>query len=123
MIYFFIVQHIRSANMLDTENETIITNPSVKVKSVFETASPRARDVFLINDDFTPMEFVADVLKKVFKMDVKTSERITMKAHFDGKALCGTYPKDLAETMACAAMDLARKAGYPLLLVTAWVKK
>ncbi len=78
-----------------------------------------SRKVYVYNDNFTPMEFVVDILERVFKMDERTSERTTMKAHFDGKALCGEFPKDIAETMAYTAMDIARAKGHPLLFLTA----
>ena len=78
-----------------------------------------SRKVYLFNDHFTPMEFVTGLLERIFKMDVETSERTMMKAHFDGKALCGEFPKDIAETMAYRAMQVARNHDHPLMFITA----
>ena len=104
--------------MLDFEMDLSRPEASPSSEAVIDIDTSLVREVYLINDNFTPMEFVADLLMKIFKMDVTHAELVTMKAHLDGKALCGEFPKDLAETMACLAMDLARKAGHPLLLIT-----
>ena len=104
--------------MLDFEMDVCQPEVSSSSEVVIDTDTLLMRKVYLVNDNFTPMEFVADLLMKIFKMDVAYAERVTRKAHLDGKALCGKFPKDLAETMACLAIDLAREAGHPLLLIT-----
>lgn len=104
--------------MLDFETELSQPNISHLSEFIADANTSLMREVYLINDNFTPMEFVADLLMKIFKMDVIQAERVTRKAHLDGKALCGKFPKDLAETMACSAMELAQKVGHPLLLIT-----
>ena len=99
-------------------NVELPINKTVESSCIYHSES-FSRKVYLYNDNFTPMEFVVDVLERVFKMDERTSERTTIKAHFDGKALCGEFPKDIAETMAYNAMDMARSKGHPLLFLTA----
>ena len=74
------------------------------------------KKIYLYNDDYTPRCFVINILMKVFDMDLLKSKRISQYAHLNGKAFCGAYSKDIADTMSCQAMELAKEAGYPLLL-------
>lgn len=57
-------------------------------------------EVILINDDYTPMEFVIDVLQKFFSYDVKRAMQLMFMVHFQGKAVCGIYTAEIAETKA-----------------------
>ncbi|MFZ9034728.1 MAG: ATP-dependent Clp protease adaptor ClpS [Francisellaceae bacterium] len=106
--------------MLDFDVESLVSSPRVipGVEFAAEEGTSFSRSVYLVNDDYTPMEFVIDTLMCVFKHDLDHAERVTMKAHYDGRALCGEYPKDIAETMACNAIELARSQGHPLLFMT-----
>ena len=83
-----------------------------------EQSGALMRNVYVLNDDFTPMEFVLELMQSIFKLHAQKAEKVTMEAHYKGKALCGKYAKDLAETMACKAMEIAQKAGHPLMLIT-----
>ncbi|MDA7742025.1 ATP-dependent Clp protease adaptor ClpS [Francisellaceae bacterium] len=74
--------------------------------------------VLLVNDDYTPMEFVADTLSNVFEIDEASASSLMMLAHYDGKALCGIYPESIAEAKAHEVVEEARKNGHPLLCVT-----
>lgn len=85
-----------------------------------ETAKPRlARPplykVVLFNDDYTPMEFVVDVLCTFFNMNVEKATQIMLKVHQDGKAVCGVFSRDIAETKAEQVNAFSRKHEQPLL--------
>lgn len=71
--------------------------------------------VILLNDDYTPMEFVVDVLQKFFGMNVETATRVMLKVHTEGKGVCGVYPREIAETKAVQVNEYARAAEHPLL--------
>lgn len=71
--------------------------------------------VILLNDDYTPMEFVVNVLQRFFGMNVETATRVMLKVHTEGKGVCGVYPRDIAETKAVQVNEHARAAEHPLL--------
>jgi len=71
--------------------------------------------VILLNDDYTPMEFVVDVLRRFFGMNVETATRVMLKVHTEGKGVCGVFPKEIAETKAVQVNEYARAAEHPLL--------
>ena len=71
--------------------------------------------VVLLNDDYTPMEFVVGVLRKFFGMDIETATRVMLKVHTEGKGVCGVFPREIAETKAVQVNDFAREAEHPLL--------
>lgn len=87
---------------------------------VTEEAKPRLKRpplfrVILINDDYTPMEFVVQVLEKVFSLDRKTATRIMLEVHTKGKGVCGVYTYEIAETKVAQVTGLARQNQHPLL--------
>lgn len=71
--------------------------------------------VILLNDDYTPMEFVVDVLRRFFGMNIETATRVMLKVHTEGKGVCGVFPREIAETKAVQVNDFARAAEHPLL--------
>jgi ATP-dependent Clp protease adaptor protein ClpS len=71
--------------------------------------------VVLLNDDYTPMEFVVDVLRVFFDMDTETATRVMLKVHTEGKGVCGVYPKEIAETKAVQVNDHSRASEHPLM--------
>jgi ATP-dependent Clp protease adaptor protein ClpS len=71
--------------------------------------------VILLNDDYTPMEFVVEVLRRFFGMNIETATRVMLKVHTEGKGVCGVYPREIAETKAVEVNDFARSAEHPLL--------
>ena len=77
------------------------------------TTPPMYR-VFLINDDYTTMEFVVEVLRTVFKKSTGEATRIMLNVHNAGVGLCGVYPHEIAETKVDAVHTLARENGFPL---------
>ena len=78
------------------------------------TEPPQMFLVVMLNDDFTPMEFVVMVLQEFFSKDRESATQIMLKIHLDGKGVCGVYSKDVAATKVEQVMDAARKAGHPL---------
>jgi len=79
-----------------------------------QTQKPPLFKVIMLNDDFTPMEFVVDVLKSVFNKTKEEAIRLMMEVHNRGSAICGVYTRDIAETKADLAILYARKEEHPL---------
>ncbi len=75
---------------------------------------PRMFQVVMLNDDYTPMEFVVVVLQEFFNKDREAATQIMLKIHLDGKGICGVYSQDVAATKVTQVMDAARHAGHPL---------
>jgi ATP-dependent Clp protease adaptor protein ClpS len=73
--------------------------------------------VLMLNDDFTPMEFVVMVLQEFFSKDRESATQIMLKIHLDGKGVCGVYSKDVAATKVDQVLETARKSGHPLQCV------
>lgn len=80
-----------------------------------ELKKPQMYAVVMYNDDYTPMEFVVDVLQNHFKHTLDSAINIMLAIHQQGKGIAGIYPKDIAETKAQTVNREARQAGYPLL--------
>jgi len=78
---------------------------------------PPMYQVLLLNDDYTPMEFVVAIIQEYFNKDRETATQIMLKVHRDGKGMCGIYPKDIASTKVELVLTHARKAGHPLQCV------
>jgi ATP-dependent Clp protease adaptor protein ClpS len=92
------------------------TKPRVKVR--VKTERPRLHKVILINDDFTPREFVVTVLKAEFRMNEDQAYRVMITAHKRGVCVVAVYTKDVAETKATRGTEAGRNKGYPLLFTT-----
>ena len=75
---------------------------------------PRLYQVVMLNDDFTPMEFVVFVLQEHFRHDIDTATQIMLKIHHEGRGVCGVYTKDVAATKVELVLAAARQAGHPL---------
>ncbi len=75
---------------------------------------PQMYQVVMINDDYTPMEFVVVVIQEFFGKDLESATRIMLKIHLEGKAVCGVYSRDVAVTKVDQVLDAAQKAGHPL---------
>jgi ATP-dependent Clp protease adaptor protein ClpS len=78
---------------------------------------PGLYQVVMLNDDYTPMEFVVVVIQEFFGKDLEAATAIMLKIHLDGKGVCGVYSKDIAATKVDQVMDAARKSGHPLQCV------
>ncbi|MFG6466122.1 ATP-dependent Clp protease adapter ClpS [Roseateles sp. BYS87W] len=79
-----------------------------------KTEPPRLYQVLLLNDDFTPMEFVVMVLQEFFRHDLDTATQIMLKIHHEGRGVCGVFTKDVAATKVELVLAAARRAGHPL---------
>ena len=78
------------------------------------TQPPRMHHVVLLNDDYTPMEFVVLVLQEYFNKDRESATQIMLKIHLEGRGVCGVFPKDIAATKVEQVLAAARHAGHPL---------
>ncbi len=87
---------------------------NVAEKTSEEVKTPSLYKVFLLNDDYTTMEFVVQVLERVFRMAPPEAVRIMLNVHKKGIGLCGVYTRDIAETKIAKVHELARGAGFPL---------
>lgn len=83
-----------------------------------KTQRPRLHKVILLNDDYTPREFVVMVLRAVFGMSEEQAYRVMMTAHRRGACVVAVYTREVAESKATEATEEGRKAGYPLLFTT-----
>ena len=87
---------------------------------VTEEARPRVKKpplyrVILLNDDYTPMEFVVHVLEQVFSMERNAATRVMLEVHTKGKGVCGVYTYEIAETKVAQVMGMAQRDQHPLL--------
>ncbi|MPY71816.1 MAG: ATP-dependent Clp protease adapter ClpS [Alphaproteobacteria bacterium] len=96
-------------------SDTVIT-PRTRTKP--KTERPRLHKVILVNDDYTPREFVVAVLKAVFRMNEQESYRVMITAHQKGVCVVAVYTREVAETKATEATELGRREGYPLMFTT-----
>ena len=83
-----------------------------------QTKRPPLYQVVLLNDDYTPMEFVVVVIQEFFNKDRETATQIMLKIHLDGKGICGVYSRDVAATKVEQVQEAARQAGHPLQCVS-----
>ena len=79
-----------------------------------EQKPPSMYKILLLNDDFTPMEFVIEVLKIFFSMNQEQATRIMLEVHMEGVGVCGIYPSDIASTKVSQVIEFARKNQHPL---------
>ncbi len=80
-----------------------------------ELEKPSMYQVVMLNDDYTPMDFVIEVLSVFFSMGLESCTQIMMAVHTQGKAVCGTYTKDVAQTKAAQVMEYAKENDHPLM--------
>jgi ATP-dependent Clp protease adaptor protein ClpS len=96
--------------------ENTVLKPRTKTKP--KTARPPLYKVILLNDDFTPREFVVQVLKAVFRMGAERAHAVMLTAHRKGACVIAVYTRDVAETKAKEATELGKVKGYPLFFTT-----
>lgn len=87
---------------------------AVRERSGEKVRTPRLYRVVLLNDDYTTMEFVVAVLEEVFRKSPAEAYRLMMQIHSQGRAVCGAYTYEVAETKVGAVRELAAQAGFPL---------
>lgn len=90
------------------------TDGAVQERTREELKEPTLYHVVLLNDDYTPMQFVVDVLETLFQKSPAESFRVMMQVHLNGRGIAGTYPWEVAETKVTTVVSLAREAGHPL---------
>jgi ATP-dependent Clp protease adaptor protein ClpS len=100
--------------MADRTADRHDTNGAVKERVEHKTKEPALYGVVLLNDDYTPMEFVVDVLETLFQKSPAEAYRIMMQVHVGGRGVAGIYPWEVAETKIDALLSRARGAGHPL---------
>jgi ATP-dependent Clp protease adaptor protein ClpS len=83
-----------------------------------KTKPPQMYQVVMLNDDYTPMEFVVVVIQEFFNKDRETATQIMLKIHLDGKGICGIFSRDVAATKVQQVQEAARQAGHPLQCVS-----
>jgi ATP-dependent Clp protease adaptor protein ClpS len=97
-----------------------VTKPATKTKPEVKTQveRPRLYKVILVNDDYTPREFVTMILKAEFRMTEDEAYKVMITAHRRGVCVVAVFTRDVAETKATRATDAGRAKGYPLLFTT-----
>jgi len=96
---------------LDDDGSLVVDRPPAEERK--DLAPPPKYAVMLLNDDFTPMDFVMAVLVKFFSKSQEEAEKITMEVHEKGEGLAGIFPKDIAETKASQVCHIAQSNGHP----------
>ncbi|HXH72267.1 MAG TPA: ATP-dependent Clp protease adapter ClpS [Mariprofundaceae bacterium] len=96
-----------------------ILSPVIEHKHEAEAAEPQLQRppmyrVILLNDDYTPMDFVVQILVDLFQHPVETATRLMLQVHEKGSAVCGIYPYQIAESKVARVESTSRKEGYPL---------
>jgi len=115
------LNRLKMANLPSRPRNADDDNPSdPDLGTATTTAKPKLKQpplykVVLINDDYTPMDFVVEVLRSFFSMNVEKATQIMLKVHTEGKGVCGVFGKDVAETKAAQVNDYARECDQPLL--------
>lgn len=101
------------AQLPDTQHadDLIVQEAKPKLKR------PPLYHVVLLNDDYTPMEFVVHILELFFRMDRGAATHIMLQVHFQGKGVCGTFTREIAETKVAQVNDYARENQHPLLCI------
>ena len=90
-------------------------NTGTAVKTKPETKKPAMYKVLMLNDDYTPMEFVVEVLETIFGMVRSQATRVMLEVHTKGKGICGTFSFEIAETKVAQVSSIAEQQQHPLL--------
>lgn len=111
-----ILPNIMMADEDDNHPDDSDTGPDTGVvtRTKPKTAKPKQYKVLLLNDDYTPMEFVVHVLRTFFQMDTDEATRVMLHVHQKGFGICGVFTYEVAETKVTQVMDFARKNDHPL---------
>ena len=106
-------EHTRMAGEWDDEDD-FSPQTGLATKTRKKTQRPKLYKVLLLNDDFTPMDFVIHVLQRFFRMTLEHATLIMLNVHQQGLGVCGVFPHDIAETKVRSVMDYSKKHGHPL---------
>ncbi|KKD01315.1 ATP-dependent Clp protease adapter ClpS [Photobacterium sp. SP02] len=96
-------------------SERINPESDILDKEDTQVKPPSMYKVILNNDDYTPMDFVIEVLQKFFSMDLERATQLMLAVHYEGKAVCGIFTAEVAETKVAQVMMYAREHEHPLL--------
>jgi ATP-dependent Clp protease adaptor protein ClpS len=102
-------------NTKDDDQEWHHDSTTVVEEAVPQLKKPKLYRVVIFNDDYTPMEFVVELLEFFFSLNREAATRIMLKVHTEGKAVCGVYVHDIADTKAAQVNQYARDNEHPLL--------
>ena len=105
---------IMNKNDDDDDNDNDNVDGNIKLAIDPQTKIPALYRVLMMNDDYTPMEFVIEILEKFFQKNREEATQIMLHVHQRGVGVCGVYAYDLAETKAMQVMNYARKYEHPL---------
>ncbi|WP_243391879.1 ATP-dependent Clp protease adapter ClpS [Polynucleobacter meluiroseus] len=100
--------------LVGNPNNPQIEDTILLEKQAEKTKAPSMHKVLLLNDDYTPMEFVVMVIQEYFNKDQETATRIMLQVHLVGKGVCGIFTRDVASTKVHQVIELSRQAGHPL---------
>ena len=103
-----------SVGMAERDDRRGQTGESVKERVKPKTKEPTLYSVVLLNDDYTPMAFVVEVLESIFQKSPAEAYRVMMQVHLGGRGVAGIYPWEIAETKVDLLLTTARQAGHPL---------
>ena len=84
-------------------------------KEATKVKPPAMYNVVLNNDDYTPMDFVIEILERFFSLDIEKATEVMLKVHYEGKAICGTYSAEIAETKVAQVTMYSKENEHPLL--------
>lgn len=93
------------------------TKTKHSLESSLDIQEPKKYHVYLLNDDYTSMDFVIDILIGIFRKNYSEAHQIMMQVHQSGRGLCGTYSYEIAETKIHQVSSLSRESGFPLKAV------
>lgn len=115
-LHFYALPIRADANKNDP-NENIENGDLAVQTAKSRVPEPPKYQVMLLNDDYTPMDFVVDVLQRFFRMDRTKATRVMLEVHTKGRGICGTYTAEIAETKVAQVNGYARQNQHPLLCV------
>ncbi len=95
--------------------EWVTPDSNLLEKEKTKVQPPAMFNVVLSNDDYTPMDFVIEILERFFSMDIDKATQVMLKVHYEGKAVCGTFTAEVAETKVAQVTMYSRENEHPLL--------
>lgn len=102
-----------SGRYLEAYEEGVLVEAEAKT----DLQVPRKYKVLLVNDDYTPMGFVVAVLRRFFHLSEEIATQVMLQVHVSGKAVCGVYTRDIAETLVKEVVNFSRNHEHPLLCI------
>ncbi len=114
LILYLRTMSIRMTDTPDKGGTGTGTGLGVATKTRDKTKKPQPYRVLMLNDDYTPMEFVVHTLQRFFKMDLEQATRVMLHVHQKGVGVCGTFTYEVAETKVSQVIDYARQNQHPL---------